>query len=66
METFGLSKAGELKVILKRVVEFKGKSIVDGKIEGREMGWEIIGLIQVKQVKGLNRGSGSGDIFEND
>lgn len=31
-----------------------------------EIGWEIIGLIQVKDVKGLNRGTGSGDIFEND
>lgn len=57
-------RLGSLQVTLNGLVGFNGNSIADGQTEGRD-GLGDIGLIQVKCVQGLNRGSGSGDMFEN-
>lgn len=53
-------------MILNRIVELGGKWNIDRKMENGNISWEIIGLIQVKDVQGLNRASGNEDIFETD
>ena len=66
LQAFGLylQGLGSLRVILNRVVALGGKWNIDKKMERGNIGWEIIGLIQLKDVEGLNRGSGSGNRFE--
>lgn len=53
-------------MVLNRIVELGAQWNIDRKRESGNIGWEIIGLIEVKDVERLNKGSGSGDISETD